>query len=246
MNQITDVNIVLGRVEEHARFHNVQELIPWMERCRIRNAVATHIYSLAMPKEGNRLIFEECRQSHGRVRPCFLLDPLLMEESLPGKGDLCCRLQNLHPAAVWMHPDGYTLNEFYCGELLSQVNRLKLPLLFKSPDKDVMDVLPGLARSYPDIPFVLLRYGFRQARYIDALLRQCSNVYFEISLQADAENLRYFVGKYGSKQFLFGSGMPDFTAESSLGVVLYSGLTAEEQKDILSGNWERISGGKGL
>ena len=86
------------------------------------------------------------------------------------------------------------------------------------------------------------RYGFRQARYMDPLLKYRPNVYFEISLQADAENLRYFVRKYSSRRFLFGSGMPDFTAESALGIVRYSGLTPEEQSDIFSGNWNRIAG----
>ncbi|MEG2597031.1 MAG: hypothetical protein RR977_01285, partial [Oscillospiraceae bacterium] len=133
-------------------------------------------------------------------------------------------------------------NEFYCGDILAELNQLSLPLMIDTPTDRFLNTLPHLSASYPNISFVLLHFGFRRSLAVDALLKQRYNIFFDICLFADAESLPYFINKYGSLRFLFGSGMPTYTPENLLGMIAYSALTPTHQKNILSGNWHRIAG----
>jgi predicted TIM-barrel fold metal-dependent hydrolase len=241
--KIIDINCMLGTWPSFSlRFHDAPGLIREMDSYTIKESIAFHSMALWSPKRGNECIRETASESAGRIRSCYVLDPNLDSSVMPEYVILKKQLKEERPATVKLYPNTgmYSLDSFYCGELLELLNELSLPVLFDTDQMPPYDKLPGLAKAYPGIKFVLLRRPFNESRYVLPLLKKLDNVFFDMSIMVDSGLIEEIVLKYGSERLLFGSGMPFYSPAGALGLVMYSRINASDKENILSRNWEHI------
>ena len=104
--------------------------------------------------------------------------------------------------------------------------------------------LPRVAADYPNMPIIILQFGFNHSRTVFPVLKNCKNVYFDISHMLDCGQVEEICQRCGSSNLLFGTNLPADDPAGPLGVLLYNHrITAEEKENIAHGNWERLEGG---
>ena len=243
--EIIDINCMLGSWPSKIRnVFTPENLIEEMDKYRISSCLAYHSTSLWSPKRGNKLICEISQGSQGRIKPCFIIEPELENPFMPDYNGLIKQLLLEKPAAVRLYPNlkNFCLDEFYCGELLEILSNFNIPIILEADQTPSYDRLPELLRNWPDIKFILLRHGLREARFILPLIKKTDNIYFDTSIMIDTGLIEEIVNKYGSEKLLFSSGLPFFVPTGALSLIIYSRIQSKHKDNILSGNWLRIEG----
>ena len=240
--EITDINCMLGDMPQRLHFTDAAGLFRAMEDYRITRAVAYHADARWDAWRGNAAARAAAEGSGGRLQACYLLRPNLGGGEMPDAAALLQRLRAERPAAVRLSPasDGCPLNRFYYGEVLEVLQTLRLPLLLDFEQRMVAEFLPEVTRDFPQIPFIVLRSPFRQTNVILPLLRQRENVSFDTCTLVDTGFVEEIVARCGSRQLLFGSGMPMFLPAGALGLVRYARIPADDQAGIFAGNWQAL------
>lgn len=241
--KITDINVQLGPLHEPTRYRTADGLLKIMDDYRLSTAVVAHTAAQMTPWIYNGQMSQIAAQSDSRMQACYLLDPMLGEDNVAGTGSLCDRLKASRPAAVRMLPktQKYPLQAFFCDSVLETLNALRLPLLLDASEIPALADIPPLAQTYPDLPIVILRHYFNHTRSMTPLLVKLPNVYLDVCVQIDTGYLEELVDKRcGSRQLLFGSGLPHHVPAGGLSMILYSTMSDEDKTNILSANWQRL------
>jgi len=227
------------------RFSDEVGLIREMDSYRITSAVTYSSIALSNPKDGNKHIKSIADDSNDRIRACYILDSNIGTSEMSEASELMKQLKEEKPSAVKLYPNRnkFYLDSFYCGELLEILDELNMPVILDSDQISSFKELPQLAKQYPNIKFVILRYGFRESRTVVPLIKKLDNVYFDISIMIDTGLIEEIVNKYGSDKLLYGSGLPFYVPTGSLAMVVYSRIKDNDKEKILAGNWEYIEGG---
>lgn len=244
--KIVDINVMIGPDTVSARYNTASGLLSYLDSYRITSAVVYHNASRMNPGRYNREMSRISIESSGRIQACHVLDPILEEKNNPENGSLEERLRVSRPAAVRMLPNSqnYPLDSFFCGRTLGALNELRIPLLLDAKELPPIEDIPHLAREFPDIPIVILRYGFVRIRSLAPLLSKLDNIFTDIHMLVNTGVIEDLVNNYcGSKKLLFGSGLPNYSPAGVLAMVLYSPLDSVHKENILHANWERIQGG---
>ncbi|MEN6385751.1 MAG: amidohydrolase family protein [Phycisphaerales bacterium] len=243
--EIIDINCMLGTWPDFSvRFHDTEGLLKEMASYNISSCVAFHSYSLWDMEHGNRLIYTIAKESHGKIKHCYVLQSPLNNAIMPDGPNLRKKLLQEKPFAIKLFPNThrYLANEFYSCELFEILNELKLPVIFDSDQNPGYDKLPELAKAYPHIPFILLRQSLNHMRFILPLLRKTENIYFDVSIMCDTGFLEEIINNYGSERLLFGSGMPFYIPAGAYGLIFYARVSEYHRKNILCANWTRLEG----
>lgn len=239
--KIIDMNLSVGGMDADGTVMDAAYLHRLMDTYRITEAVCWHQHALLDPADGNRKMAELSANSQGRLHTCAVLDPMLGADSLPGTGSLTERLRQLRPACLRVFPTANRMvwHPFYWEDILNAAQKLALPLIIDGEyTQDVFCNLPQMSRDYPDIKFILIRYGACNGRHIMPLIAKCSNVYFTIDRMLDHLQIEEIWEKYGIDKLLFGSGYPERPMEGILGLALYANIPNETREQILHKNWE--------
>lgn len=248
--KIIDVNCGLGKGKmllPH-RYNDVPGMCAWLDDNDICEAVVFHSEAVRDPETGNALILQECVASGGRLKPCFVTDPSLKSLGIPGVGSVADRLRAAHPAALrTFHNDQkYPFTVFFAGHILDAAQEIHLPVIISPPYKPLQSFFPTLVsvcEKYPEVPFVLLRTGFNRSRVIFPILEKLTNVYFDIGTMLDCGQLEEITERFGSRNLLFGSGLPTYEPSGVLGLLYYSCISQDDRENIAHRNWERLEGG---
>ncbi len=241
--KITDINTGIGCVAGiKTRFEEPCALLAAMDTYHISNAVVFHTDALRDVHRGNALAAEAAESSGGRLSSCYVLRSDIGGSEMPAADVLLSQLRNERPAAVKLYPNAhrYILNEFYAGELLDVLDELHMPVLFDSDQKPSYESLPGLAKRYPNIKFIMLRQAICESRYARPLIEKLDNVYIDAGIMIDTCFIEELVNKFGPSKLLFGSGMPVYMPAGALGMIIYSRISDDDKQAIFSGNWNRI------
>jgi predicted TIM-barrel fold metal-dependent hydrolase len=241
--KIIDINVMLGPCQFPTRFTSAPGLLAYLDDYRITSAVVSHTAAPMTPWRYNDEMTQIAAASGGRIAACHVLDPMLAEKSEPGEGTLEERLRANRPAAVRLLPisQNYPLNAFFCDEILSVLNAMRLPLLLSAEETPSMADLPLLAYDFPDLPIVLLRHYFDASRSITPLLTKLNNVYIDTNITIDTGYIDELVNeRCGSGKLLFGSGLPTHVPAGGLSMLLYAKIEDHDKEAILHGNWERL------
>lgn len=244
--KIIDINVMLGSSQYSTRYRTAQGLLKYLDDYRISSAVVCHSAAQMTPWVYNAEMTRISADSGGRILACHVLDPMLVEKNEPGDGTLAERLKVNRPAAVRMLPktQNYPLNAFFCDQILSVLNDLRLPLLLAPEEAPALADIPSLAREFPDMPIVLLRNTFFFAHSITPLLTKLNNVYIDVNIMVDTGYLEELVNEHCvSKKLLFGSGLPNHVPAGGLSMLLYSTIDDRHKENIFHANWERLQGG---
>ena len=243
---IIDVNVMLGSYPAPTRYRTVEGLLNTLDDYRINSAVVCHTAAQMTPWLYNAEMSDIARVSGGRIAACHLLDPMLAQKCEPGEGSLIERLRLNRPAAVRMLPatQKYPLSAFFCDQILSALNTLRLPLLLDAAELPSLADIPSLAGDFPDLPIVILRHYFNHTRTITPLLTKLKNVYIDMNIMIDTGYLEELVNdRCGSEKLLLGSGLPVHVPAGGLSLILYSTIGDIDKENILHANWERLQRG---
>lgn len=244
--RIIDINCMMGPWPSRQKhYEKVDDLLLNLNMYRITHCIAFHSMALWSPERGNTLIREMSGNSKGRIKPCYILEPNLGSSEMPCSDELYIQLMEEKPVAVRLYPNlkQFRVDDFYCGELLEVLNELEIPVIFEEDQTPGFDNLPVLAKTYPDIRFIILRHGFRESRYIVPLLKKLDNVYFDTSIMVDTGFIEEIVNEYGSEKLLFGSGLPLFSPAGAISLILYARIKSGDMENIMFKNWSRIEDG---
>ena len=241
--KIIDVNLSVGGRDSYGEMIELDALLVQMRLYRIDHAVCWNEYAMLDPQSGNARMWELAKHADGKVGVSAVLDPILGEQSLPGSGNLTDRLKALHPESVHIFPtDNRTIfTAFYWEEILRAVNVLSLPLIVDDDySPEFFAVLPEIADRYPDVKFILVRYGLCRGRHVMPLLQKCKNVYFTIENMLDNGQIEEIRERIGVDKLLFGTSWPKLSPSGALGLALYADISEEDREKILFRNWEAI------
>lgn len=241
--KIIDMNLSVGGMDADGVEIDAAYLYRLMDTYRIGEAVCWHQHALLDPADGNRKMVQIAAASQGRLHTCAILDPMLGADNLPGTGNLKERLQQMKPACLRVFPTANRMvwHPFYWEEILDAAQALALPLILDGEyTQDVFCNLPQMSLDYPDIKFIMIRYGACNGRHIMPLLAKCRNVYFTIDRMLDHLQIEEIWEKQGADKLLFGSGYPERPMEGILGLALYADIPANAREQILYKNWEAM------
>ncbi len=245
--KIIDMNVSIGNRDAKGREITPALLLAMMEDYRIDRAVAYHEYAKAEHRSGNALMAKIAKESGGRLGACAVIDPALGADSLPGEGTLTERLRAGDFECIRIFPklQRVAFHAFYLEEILDAANTLSLPLIIDQdhPAPRISEVfynLPDMAAKYPNVRFVIIRYGINGGRNILPLLGKCQNVYFTVEKMLDHMQIEEIYEKAGCDKLLFGSEFPELPPAGTLGLVSYANIPAAEKEKIFFKNWEGI------
>ena len=114
-------------------------------------------------------------------------------------------------------------------------------------DADQVDheELHELCGSYPELPVVLGRTGYREMRAIYALLAGHENFYLDISTFLLYGGLEEVVERFGAGRLVFGTGMPISDPAGAATKLRYAEVDDETKEMIAHGNLEGLLGEEG-
>lgn len=244
---IIDINTAVGAATKSWRFTEVDSLISYLDDYRIGASLTYNALADRDPELGNAQMLEIAKASNGRIKPCFLLEPVLDTLGIPGTGTVIERLKAAKPSACRVtqgQGPHFWMDKFYAQDMLAPLNELHMPLIIDGAyTSEFWHHLPDMAQAFPNIPMIIVRYGLNEARTIHPLLKYTSNVYFDMAVMIDAGGIEEVVEKFGSTRLLFGSGLPSFVPAGSLGMLMYAQISDQDKENIAHANFERLEGG---
>ena len=243
--KITDVNVSVYGRDVHNRLVTPEMLLAVLEDYRIDHAVCYNEYALLDVLAGNTAMVEIACNSGGKLGLSLLMDPVLGADCLPGTGSLEDRLRSLKPESLRVVPELMRMPfvPFYWDEILDAAEALALPIIVDMHyTPEFFTHLPEVAAQYPNVKFVLIRYGTCNSRVIHPLLRKCKNVFFTAEVMLDNMEVEEIVERIGSSNLLFGTGYPNLQMTGALGTAIYADIPEQDKEGILHRNWEGIRG----
>lgn len=237
-----DVNCSIGRAPDRTwKFETADALLGYMDEFGIDRAVVWHrLAETWSVRDGNETLLKEIA-SRPRLRPCLMATPHLGTWEMPAAAEYRVQLAEIRPAAVRLHPKRheYRLLPYFAGPLLEILNELRLPVLLPWEELDPAD-LAQTTQAFPDIPFVLLRAGYKVSRCLFPFMQQSANVFVSTNDFLDTNLLEEIVARFGAQRVLFGSDMPRMHPGPALALVCYADAPPEAKAKMLGGNWRRL------
>lgn len=242
---IIDMNVAIGMCDVHGKELMASGLLAMMQDYGITHAVAYHEAAKSDHRAGNAEMMRIAGESEGRIGFCAVLDPALGAESLPGEGTLAQRLAASGAECIRVFPSEMRVlfHPFYFEEILTAAKALSMPILIDdhlAARAELFARLPEMAASYPEVKFVLVRYGICNIRHILPLATKCQNVYFTVEKMLDYLQIEEICERGGGDKLLFGTGYPALPPAGAMGLVLYADVAQEQKQRIFEGNWEEI------
>ena len=252
-----DCNCQIGRraTKGPREFCELSELLDQMEYYSIKEALVCHSVSVEYnPTLGNSMLLDEIK-SHKNLHGIWVLIPgevrdteepeAIMEEMLK---------DDIYIAKIYPKTHGFILDDFYCGKLLSALEKRRIPLFIDHEEFCLIDRnvngtgeewerIREICQKHPDLPLVITNIPFwSRFRYLDPLFEAFENLYIETSLYNIHIGIEYVCEKFGARRLLFGTNMPIFSAGGALSTLLYADISDEEKRMIAGDNLRRLIG----
>ena len=138
------------------------------------------------------------------------------------------------PAGNWM------LTEWSCGELLSALEKHKIPLLLPLSRAGDFNAVHNILRAHKELRVILTGVSYTTMRDVYPLLSIFPNLYISTSLYRGFEGIEDTVERFGAGRLVFGSGMPNVSGASSVALLTYARISDEDKALIGSGNIKRL------
>ena len=236
-----DTNCAVGTwPTDRVAYETVDELLSEMDRLGIDRALVSHTLGQHLdPPQANRILMRELA-GHDRLLPCWTLLPLSCGEM----GTLAELLEELAAAdvrAVRLYPraHSYSLDEWQCDDLLRALSRRRYVVLMDIEQSSWSEV-EGVCRTCPDLSLVLTQTGYRQLRFLFAVMMRHSNLYCDLSNFTTFLGVEDVLEKFGSSRLLFGTGLPSCDPGGPIARVCYTDALESDIVAIAHGNLERL------
>ena len=222
------------------------DLLAEMERLDIARALVRHRLCLEADHEnGNAKLMEEVAD-HDHLLPVWYVTPDGLEGDFdPAK--MVDLMRACQVRAAWTSlgdRDAFFLLDPWCaGELLSALEKFRMPLLVRYDDVPP-NTLKSVLTEFPDLPFVLLevpRLGRNPILY--PLMEQHQNLILCVSaLYGVHLGLEDLCKQFGHDRIVFGSSYPKCEGGASIAALTYTELSDDIKEAIACRNLERIFG----
>jgi predicted TIM-barrel fold metal-dependent hydrolase len=238
-----DANAMLGRwPTEKLAFYQVEDLVKRMDYVGINKALVYHsLAQLYDPMSGNKILMEEI-EGYNQLYGCWVLVPPFTPE-IGTVDEIMAKMKENNIQAIRLCPKehGFKLTPWNTGELLTALEQKRVPL-FIDGDQVELGNIQSLCETYPQLPVVLTRSGYRGVRMLYALLAQYQNFHLELSSFLLYRGLEEVVEKFGAQCILFGTGMPIQDPAGAVTKLRYADITEEAKEMIAHRNLERLLG----
>lgn len=221
--------------------YTAEEYLPLMDACGVERAL---IYGRAVadygwPPDANTLVVEIAR-AHPRFIPAFTLfaHAHAREHTVVQYLD---EMQAAGARAAWLWPvPGSGSLLWVHEEIYARCEELRIPL-FISALRFGPDDLDKICTAFPRLRLVLAGAHYTADHWLYPLFRRHAELRLCYGHQyVSSQALERFTHEFDARRLLFGSGLPDFSPGSMVGMAQYAKLTDEEKELILGGNLETL------
>lgn len=249
MIRFIDCNTSIGRWNHptYGGFVTASELRGALDYLQVDSAIVYHAQAHEThPVMGNARLMDELA-GHKGLSPSWVLMPHYTGE-MPEPAHLVAEMLERGVRVARLMP-GYkghrfSLEPWCAGPLLSELAAHKIPTLidfmfFRRDDPD-WHLLYQLCQSHPALPLILTNWAGLASRSFYPLCKVCPNLYLETSRYALFLGLEAFCTHVGSRQLLYGSGMPFVAAGVAMTTITHADICEEDKGAIAAGNLERL------
>jgi predicted TIM-barrel fold metal-dependent hydrolase len=216
--------------------HTVNEYVDDMEHHGIAEAVVYHTTAREFdPADGNEQLLDEIARRPNLHPQWVVLPPDTRE--LPPPDELVSQMKERRVSSARIFPNlqNFRAHEFFLGELLDALQNAHLPLFVEFGEIQWDDVI-HLCTEFPRLQLVLTKVGYRETRYLPAILRKLENVTLDTALLANHALLEEYCARFGSGRFVYSSLWPFLPPANAISMIGYSGLPDEDKQAIAAGN----------
>jgi predicted TIM-barrel fold metal-dependent hydrolase len=246
-----DCNCSFGMrgVVDPGSFYKVEDLVKRMESYGIEKALVYHSMAREYsPKEGNRMLIEEIKP-YKQLIPLWTIMPHHTGE-FPTPSELIKEMKENEIKAATMFPaaseQGFSLANWNCGELLSALEKHRIPLIIAMDQFASWNEIYDFCSSYHGLSVVLTNVTYRIDRNLYPILKKLDNIYIETSGYKAHNGIEEICAAFGAKRLIFGSGMPVFSGSAAVSVLNYARISNKEKQSIAFENLNNILGGVAL
>lgn len=221
---------------------DVAGLTKEMNTAGVEQALVYHIVARdGYPSQGNAMLLDEIKVNPS-LFPVYVVLPHHTDE-MPDPEKLLRDMKNNNVKAARIYPKvnyhNFSLAKWSVGDLLSALESERIPLLLDMETVTWEDVHSMLA-DHPEMPVVAANCTYRNDRYIYPLMEKHKNFYVELSRFMGAGTVEDVVRKFGSKNLLFGTNMPQYTGTAVIPLITYGEFDHAAKQNIACDNLTRI------
>lgn len=261
-----DANCMIGRYcyfKENS-FYTKERLREEMRYFEIKEALVYHAVAKEyVPQAGNKMLLDELKDEKS-LHGCWTLLPPYTKEMTPPEilvkqmsavGIKACRVipnERINPTMphYWEQPYLlFSLSEWSMGSTFSVLEKHRIPVFidfntdFPYVDRTDWDMIYNICKNHPQLPVVLVHFGFRTNRRLYPLLAQCNNLYIEISGYWLYRGIESICKEFGPEKILFGTNMPLYDPGCLIMLVTHANVSEEQKKLIAGDNLRRLLNG---
>ncbi len=248
-----DVNCVVGRVNRPlpTTRHDPDDILGELRRHGVDEVLVAHAHAVERTMEANTTTLNITRDRPG-TRPVWVI-PQHTTLDIPEPDQFVDDLLASGVAAVRTAPSpyhGHLVAPWALGPVWHRLEEARVPMLLAQSDLGRYPDAPSLGFSaaniyeichnYPNLPIVLLRTNFSALRVLVPLLRECPNLYAEISFFTVHRGLEVLAHEVGPQRLIFGSGMPWGPPGPAVVATTFAQLPREQRALIAGDNLRRL------
>lgn len=226
-------------------FYKMEDLLDRMDRYGIDKALVWHSMAKEYnPAVGNEMLMEEIKQYPELVPVWSVMHHHTGE--FPHPEELIVQLRKNGVKAVNAFPAmadfGFSLAEWNCGELLSALEKYRIPF-FIGFEQTNWNELHEICSNHPDLPVVFTNVNYRIDRNLYAMFKKFDNLYIETYGYKVHHGIEEICATFGARRLIYGSGMPVFSGSAAVTPIIYARISQKEKEMIARENLEGLLGG---
>jgi predicted TIM-barrel fold metal-dependent hydrolase len=247
-----DANCMIGRTVRPLptrMLWDPDDIVAELAAHQVTQALAVHANAVERSiKDGNTEIVAVARRYPGAMHPAWVI-PQHTALDIPDPDEFLAEMSDNDVLAVRVPTaayHGHMVDEWALGPLWRALESRHVPVLIEGSDLAHYPDQPSrgfsaaniyqVCRTFPQLPVLLLRINFSCLRLIVPLLRECPNLFVEISYFTAHRGLEVLVEQVGAARIIFGSGLPWTPPGPALASILYADISAGEQALIAGDN----------
>jgi len=255
-----DANCMVGeltRPQPSGHVDTVEGLLAELEYFGIAEGLVCHARAAERALDQGNETIVEVLDGHDNLHPAWVI-PMHTAVDYPEPERTVAELVEAGVRAVraWRPPyHGYLADTWALGPLWDALAEQRIPVLVGASDLGRYPDQPGhgfsarnlydICRSFPTLPVVVVRLNFSAVRVAVPLMRECPNLYAELSFFTTHRGVEFLSREVGAERLLFGSGLPWASPGPAITAVQYALISDEERaliagenlRELLAGQW---------
>ena len=242
--EFIDANTMIGRPPTPAlRSASARDLIAEMDRAGIGRAIVRHVAQReADPLTGNRLLAEAIGEYRDRLVGCWAVLPTQSGEIGGVDAFFAEAIEAGAPVfCAWPAEHRYLLRADVIGDLAERMIAARRPLMLKANEPHEWQAIYDLLAESPELTVILTDIGCWGAdRFFRPLVERYPSVSVEIADYFVDGGVEAFVGEYGARQLLYGSGFPTRYPGAMMLALKSADIDDADKAAIAGGNLQRL------